>query len=59
MNKFLKDLAQLFTNLNEAEGFAAVVEINEIEMLYENHVAELKKEHLEEFNKTKDERIKI
>ena len=42
MNKFLKDLMKLATELNQANGFDAVVVINEMELLYDKHVAELK-----------------
>jgi hypothetical protein len=43
MNNFLKELMTLATELNEAEGFNALVVINDMELLYEKHVAELKK----------------
>lgn len=43
MNNFLKDLIKLATELNQANGFDAVAVINEMELLYEKHVAELKK----------------
>ena len=42
MNNFLKDLMKLATELNQANGFDAVVVINEMELLYDKHVAELK-----------------
>jgi len=42
MNNFLKDLMKLATELNQSNGFDAVVVINEMEMLYDKHVAELK-----------------
>lgn len=42
MNNFLKELIKLATELNQANGFDAVVVINEMEMLYDKHVAELK-----------------
>ena len=43
MNKFLKDLMKLATELNQANGFDAIVVINEMELLYDKHIAELKK----------------
>tara|TARA_R110000823_G_scaffold255501_1_gene377548 strand:+ start:629 stop:1018 length:390 start_codon:yes stop_codon:yes gene_type:complete len=46
MNDFIKKMAELFTQLNEAEGMGALVEINEIELAYKNHVSELKKLHI-------------
>ena len=46
MNKFLKDLMVLADELNKAKGFNCVVVINEIEKLYDQHVAELKKLHI-------------
>ena len=42
MNNFLKDLMKLATELNQVNGFDAVVVINEMELLYDKHVAELK-----------------
>lgn len=42
MNNFLKDLMKLATELNQVNGFEAVVVINEMELLYGKHVAELK-----------------
>lgn len=42
MNNFLKDMMKLATKLNQANGFDAVVVINEMELLYNKHVAELK-----------------
>lgn len=42
MNNFLKDLMKLATELNQVNGFDAVVVINEMELLYGKHVAELK-----------------
>lgn len=42
MNNFLKELMKLATELNKANGFDAVVVINEMEMLYDKHIAELK-----------------
>ena len=42
MNNFLKDLMKLATELNQVNGFEAVVVINEMELLYDKHVAELK-----------------
>lgn len=49
MNNFLKDLMKLSTELNQANGFDAVVVINEMELLYDNHVAELKKLAITDF----------
>ena len=46
MNDFIKKMAELFTQLNEAEGMGALVEINEIKLAYKNHVSELKKLHI-------------
>ena len=46
MNKFLNELMTLATELNEAEGFNALTVINEMELLYNKHVAELKKIHI-------------
>lgn len=46
MNKFLKELMTLATELNEAEGFNALTIINDMELLYDKHVAELKKLHI-------------
>ena len=46
MNKFLKELMTLATELNEAEGFNALTVINDMELLYDKHVAELKKLHI-------------
>jgi len=46
MNDFIKKIAELFTQLNEAEGMGALVEINEIDLAYKNHVSELKKLHI-------------
>ena len=46
MNKFLKELMTLATELNQAEGFNAVTVINEMELLYDRHVTELKKLHI-------------
>lgn len=46
MSDFIKKMAELFTQLNEAEGMGALVEINEIELAYKNHVSELKKLHI-------------
>lgn len=43
MNKFLKDLMVLADELNKTEGFNCVMVINEMELLYDKHVAELKK----------------
>lgn len=42
MNNFLKDLMKLATELNQANGFDTVVVINEMELLYDKHIAELK-----------------
>lgn len=42
MNNFLKQLMTLATELNKAEGFNAVAVINEMELLYNKHIAELK-----------------
>ena len=42
MNNFLKDLMKLATELNQANEFDAVVVINEMELLYDKHIAELK-----------------
>ena len=42
MNNFLKDLMKLATELNQVNGFDAVLVINEMELLYDKHVAELK-----------------
>ena len=42
MNNFLKELMKLTTELNQVNGFDAVVVINEMELLYDKHVAELK-----------------
>ena len=42
MNNFLKELMKLATELNQANGFDAVVVINEMELLYDKHAAELK-----------------
>ena len=42
MNNFLKDLMKLATELNQVNGFDAVLVINEMELLYGKHVAELK-----------------
>lgn len=42
MNKFLKELMTLATELNKAEGFNALTVINDMELCYENHIAELK-----------------
>ena len=58
MNNFLKDLMKLATELNQANGFDAVMVINEMEMLYDKHVAELKKlaiPHVSVSLPTKDE----
>jgi len=44
MNDFLKKLMTLATELNEAKGFNATVVINDIELLYDNHMTDLKKE---------------
>ena len=46
MNKFLKELMTLAIELNEAEGFNALTVINDMEMLYDKHVKELKKLHI-------------
>lgn len=46
MNKFLKELMTLATELNEAEGFNALTVINDMELLYDKHVNELKKLHI-------------
>lgn len=46
MNKFLKDLMTLATELNEAKGFNTLVVINEMELLYDKHVIELEKLHI-------------
>ena len=42
MNNFLKELMTLATELNKAEGFNALIVINDMELLYDKHVAELK-----------------
>ena len=42
MKDFLKELIKLAEELNKSNGFESVVVINEIELLYNNHVAELK-----------------
>lgn len=42
MNNFLKQLMELATKLNEANGFNAVVIIDEMNKLYDKHIAELK-----------------
>jgi hypothetical protein len=42
MNKFLKELMTLATELNKADGFNALLVINEMENLYNKHVDELK-----------------
>lgn len=39
MNDFLKELMKLATKLNQANGFDAVVVIDEMELLYDKHVA--------------------
>ena len=46
MNKFLKELMTLATELNEAEGFNALTVINDMGLLYDEHVTELKKLHI-------------
>jgi hypothetical protein len=60
MNTFIKKMAELFTQLNEAEGMGALVEINEIELAYKNHVSELKKLHIANVVKSlpNDEKLK-
>lgn len=50
MNNFLKDLMKLATELNQVNGFDAVVVINEMELLYDKHVAELKKLAIHDVN---------
>jgi len=50
--KFINEMAKLFTELNESEGMGALVSINEIELLYDNHIKELKKMHIEDYNKS-------
>jgi hypothetical protein len=42
MNNFLKELMTLATELNKTEGFNALTMINDMELLYNKHVAELK-----------------
>jgi hypothetical protein len=42
MNNFLKELMTLATELNKVEGFNALTVINDMELLYERHVTELK-----------------
>jgi hypothetical protein len=42
MNNFLKDLMKLATKLNQVNGFNATVVINEMELLYDKHIADLK-----------------
>lgn len=42
MNDFLKELMTLATELNKAEGFNALIIINEMELFYDKHVSELK-----------------
>jgi uncharacterized Zn-finger protein len=46
MNVFLKKLMTLATELNDAEGFNALVVVNEMELLYDKHVTELKNLHI-------------
>jgi len=46
MNNFLKELMTLAIELNNTEGFAALAIINDMELLYDKHVAELKKLHI-------------
>ena len=41
MNDFLKELMKLATELNQANGFGAVVVIGEMESLYNKHITEL------------------
>jgi len=43
MNKFLKELMTLATELNKEEGFNALTVIHDMELLYERHVAEVVK----------------
>ena len=50
MNNFLKDLMKLATELNQVNGFDAVLVINEMELLYGKHVAELKKLAIHDVN---------
>lgn len=42
MNKFLKELMKLATELNQANGFYALVIINEMELLYDKNISEVK-----------------
>ena len=60
MNDFIKKMAELFTRLSESEGMGALVEINEIELAYNNHVSELKKLHIANVVKSlpNDEKVK-
>ena len=50
MNKFLTDLMKLADELNKSEGFDTVVIINEMELLYQKHLEELKIMHAANIN---------
>lgn len=43
MNNFLKKIVSLSVELNEAEGFHAMTVVRDIELLYDNHIADIKR----------------
>lgn len=57
MNIFIKKISKLFTALNKAGGMSVLMEIHEIELLYENHVKDLKELHISNVKQSIEKRI--